>query len=190
MTEPALSAVGGRITTAEQLDALFGPVPAAALFKEKDRLVPVYQKLVENAPFVAVATVGAQGVDCSPRGDFPQVVHVVDETTLALPQRAGNNRIDTLHNLLGDARIGLLFLLPGRGETLRVRGRAVITTDETWRARYCHHGRPPQCVVLIDIERVYFQCANSVTRARLWTATVEDVPDSKTLINALKADES
>lgn len=170
----------------EQIDALVGTIPSAAKYKEQDRLVPVYRKMVEASPFAVVSTIHADGVDCSPRGDSPQVVHVLDDTTLAIPQRAGNNRVDTLYNLLNDSRIGLLFLLPGLGETLRIRGHGVITQDQDLLARFTQRGRAPQCVILIDIKRVYFQCANSVVRSRLWSEAKAVDLDSKRILDALK----
>jgi PPOX class probable FMN-dependent enzyme len=111
------------ITTTEELERVYSDAPyGAAIFKETDRVTPLYRKLIEAAPFVVIATSGPEGLDCSPRGDPPGFVRVVDEHTILIPDRRGNNRIDTLRNLVRDPRIALLFLIPGVGETMRING--------------------------------------------------------------------
>src|SRR5580658_789276 len=116
------------ITTVEQLEALYTDEPyGPALIKEVDRITPQYRKLIEAAPFAVLATCGPEGLDCSPRGDPPGFVHVLDERTLLIPDRRGNNRIDSLRNLIRDPRVALLFLIPGVGETMRINGRARIS---------------------------------------------------------------
>src|SRR5487761_1523192 len=118
------------ITTAAQLEQLYCDAPyGPAVFKETDRITPEYRKLIEAAPFCVVATSGPEGLDCSPRGDPPGFVRVIDAHTLLIPDRRGNNRIDSLRNLIRDPRISLLFLIPGIGNTLRINGRAEISTD-------------------------------------------------------------
>ena len=114
------------ITTLSELEAVYGEINKGSLVKETDRVVPEYQAFIEAAPFVALATRGPEGLDCSPRGDGPGFVRVRDEKTLLLPDRRGNNRIDSLRNIVRDPSAALLFLFPGIGETLRVNGRAVI----------------------------------------------------------------
>ena len=115
------------ITRLEQLDALFGSVAAPSLRKEIDHIHPLYRQMIEASPFVVVATSGPDGLDASPRGDPAGFVAVEDERTLLLPERRGNNRVDSLRNLVVDPRIALLFLIPGVGEMLRVNGRATIS---------------------------------------------------------------
>ena len=117
------------ITTMEQLQALYGEKMPVAVIKEIDHINDSYRKLIEAAPFVAVATSGPEGLDCSPKGDARGFVRILDDKTLAIPDRPGNNRIDGFRNIVRDPRIALLFLIPGVGETLRVNGRASITTD-------------------------------------------------------------
>ena len=126
--------------------------------------------MIAASPFVAVATAGPEGLDCSPRGDAAGFVHVVDERTLHMPDRRGNNRVDTLRNIVRDGRIGLLFLIPGSGTTLRLDGRAVVTTDPALRATYAMEGKAPRSVVVITVDSVYFQCARAIKRADLWNA--------------------
>lgn len=157
-----------QIHTIDELETLFDPPGEAAIKKEVDRLVPVYQRMIEASPFYVMATQGAGGLDSSPRGDPAGFVEVLDDQHLALPERRGNNRVDSLRNLIEDPRIGLLFLVPGKNETLRVNGRARITTDPALMERTAMRGKPPQCVIVVEVEAVYFQCARAMLRARLW----------------------
>src|SRR5690242_18053140 len=117
------------ITSVEQLEKLYGQVRPVAVLKEKEELTDSYRRLIEAAPFVAMATSGPEGLDCSPKGDPAGFVHILDNKTLAIPDRPGNNRIDGMRNLVRDPRVALLFLIPGVGETLRVNGRATISVD-------------------------------------------------------------
>ena len=132
------------ISSIADLETLYGDVGEASLLKEIDRIVPVYRAIVEAAPFATLATCGPDGLDCSPRGDGPGFVRVADEKTLLLPDRRGNNRIDSLRNIVHDPRIALLFLIPGIGETLRVNGRAVISTDPELSGQFRHRGEATQ----------------------------------------------
>lgn len=157
-----------RITTAEQLDALYGAPVGGSLIKEIGYISESYRKFIEAAPFVVVATSGAEGLDCSPRGDPPGFVRVRDENTVLIPDRRGNNRIDTLRNLIADPRISLLFLIPGVGETLRINGRAEIVTEPELCESFSMQGKAPVSVLAVTAERVYFQCPKALVRSRLW----------------------
>ncbi len=150
------------------LEALYGAPVRRSLDKEIDHLNAHYRAFVEAAPFVALASSGPGGLDVSPRGDSAGFVFVGDEKTLLLPDRRGNNRIDTLRNIVADPRVALLFLVPGIGETLRVNGRASISIDPALLARFAVEGRAPRTVLAVAIERVYFQCSRAVVRADLW----------------------
>jgi hypothetical protein len=156
------------ITTVEQLEALYGEPFGPSLAKEIDRIAPVYRKLIEAAPFVAVATGGPEGLDCSPKGDAPGFVRVLDDRTLALPDRPGNNRIDGFRNLLKDPRIALLFLIPGVGETLRVNGRASITVEPELMQSFAVNGKLPRSVLLVHVDTVFFHCSKAIVRSKLW----------------------
>jgi uncharacterized protein len=158
-----------RITTLEQLDRLYGePVPAA-IVKEIDHISEHYKAFIDRAPFVVVATVGPEGLDCSPRGDPPGFVRVHDTKTVLLPDRRGNNRIDSLRNIVRDPRISLLFMIPGIGNTLRINGRAEIRTDPDLLASFAINGKLPRTVVMVTVERVYTQCPKALVRSRLWS---------------------
>ena len=157
-----------RITSIEQLESVYGEPAAQSLAKEIPYISEHYRAFIEKAPFVTVATAGPEGLDCSPRGDPPGFVRVVDERTLMLPDRRGNNRIDSMRNLVRDPRISLLFLIPGVNETLRINGRAEIVIDADLCASFSIKGKLPRSVLVVTVERVYFQCQKALVRSRLW----------------------
>ncbi|WP_285410558.1 pyridoxamine 5'-phosphate oxidase family protein [Variovorax sp. efr-133-TYG-130] len=177
------------IETLAQLEALFGQPGEAALKKEVPYLHPAYRALIEASPFAVLSTIGPGGLDASPRGDPPGFVMVQDENTLLMPERRGNNRIDSLRNIVADPRVALLFLIPGVGETLRVNGRARITVEPQLLARLAMEGKPPQCVIEIRVETVFFQCARAIQRSRLWEPVPADakrtVPTPGAILSAL-----
>lgn len=179
------------ITSADQLASLFGKVGEASIKKEVSFLHPHYRALVEASPFAVLATVGPDGLDASPRGDPPGFVQIEDETTLLVPERRGNNRVDSLHNILSDPRVALIFLIPGVGETLRVNGRASITTAPDMLARFEMQGQLPKCVLVVKIDTVFFQCARAIQRSGLWNAPAADaraqVPSPGAILQALTA---
>jgi uncharacterized protein len=156
------------ITTMDELESMYGEVYPPARVKEIDHVNADYRAFIEKAPFFALATCGPDGLDCSPRGDPAGFVRVHDEKTLMIPDRRGNNRIDSLRNLIQDPRVALLFLIPGCGETIRVNGRAQITTDPKLCATFTMQGKVPRCVIVVTVERCYFQCAKAIVRSRLW----------------------
>lgn len=156
------------ITDVDELAALYPTVIETAVIKEVDHLTTAHQAYVEASPFVLVATAGAEGLDCSPRGDPAGFVRVVDERTLLMPDRRGNNRLDSLRNIVEDGRIALLFLVPGIGVTLRVNGTAVLTDDEDLRASFAIDGKLPATVVVITTTSVYTQCPKALIRSHVW----------------------
>lgn len=156
------------ITDAGTLQALYGSPGEASLKKEADHVHPHYRAFIEAAPFALLATAGPDGLDASPRGDPAGFVVVEDEKTLLLPDRRGNNRVDSLLNVIADPRVALLFLVPGVGETLRVNGEARISVDPALLARFEMDGKLPRSVLVIDVHKVYFQCSRALLRSRLW----------------------
>ena len=164
------------IDSVAELEALFGPVGEAALRKEVDYLHPHYQAVIRASPFAVLATTGRGGLDASPRGDPAGFVAVEDERTLLLPERRGNNRIDSLRNILADPRVALLFLVPGVGETLRVNGRARISVEPALLERFAMNGQPAKCVIVIGVETALFQCSRAIVRAGLWRPLPADMP--------------
>ncbi|HWL82794.1 MAG TPA: pyridoxamine 5'-phosphate oxidase family protein [Roseomonas sp.] len=161
------------IRTIEELETIYGALEAvgeASTAKVADHVTPEYRRIIEAAPFVALATVGPEGLDCSPRGDRGQVVRVRDARTLLLPDRRGNNRIDSLRNVVRDPRVALMFLIPGSGNALRVNGRAHLEADPELLASLAVEGKPPRTVMVIEVGEIYFQCARAIIRAGLWKA--------------------
>lgn len=158
------------VTTIEELEAIYGQPGHASLVKELDHIIPEYAAFIEASPFVALATAGPEGLDCSPRGDLPGFVRIEDAHTLLMPDRHGNNRTDSLKNIIRDPRVGLLFLVPGSGTTLRVNGRAQISVDPDLCRSFAVDGRAARSVTVIAVETVYFQCARAIHRSDLWNA--------------------
>jgi uncharacterized protein len=157
------------ITTMEQLEAVFSEPPIGnALTKEIDHVNAAYRALIEAAPFFALATNGPDGLDCSPRGDPAGFVRVADEKTLLIPDRRGNNRIDSLRNLVRDPRVALMFMIPGCGEVIRVIGKAAISTDPELCAQFVMQGKAPKVMLVVTVERVYYQCPKALVRSKLW----------------------
>lgn len=166
------------IQNVEELEALYGTPGETSLVKELDRIIPEYAAFIEASPFVALATGGPEGLDCSPRGDLPGFVRIEDERTLMMPDRHGNNRVDSLKNIVRDGRVGLLFLVPGSGTTLRVNGCARLSIDPELRASFAVEGKAPRSVIVIAVAAVYFQCARAIVRSDLWNPARHADPKS------------
>ena len=178
-----------QITTLEALEARYGQPMGASLAKELDYISAHYRQMIEASPFVALATAGPEGLDCSPRGDKPGFVRVRDDKTLLIPDRRGNNRTDSLKNIVRDPRIALLFLIPGVGETLRVNGRAVISVEPALLDSFAIDGKAPRSVLVVTVERIYFQCTKALVRSRLWDPATQiprsALPSTGTMVQAL-----
>ena len=167
------------IRTIEALETIYAEPGEASLVKEVNWITPEYRVLIEASPFVALATCGPEGLDCSPRGDKAGFVRVHDERTLMLPDRHGNNRVDSLRNVIREPRVGLLFLIPGAGTTLRINGTAVVSTDAQLLQSFTVENKAPRSVLVTTVEAVYFQCARAIVRSDLWNP--EKRVDPKTL---------
>lgn len=181
-----------RITTTEQLEEIYGEANARSLTKEIDHISDHYRAFIEKAPFVAVATSGPEGLDCSPRGDPPGFVRVLDSKTVLIPDRRGNNRIDTLRNLVKDSRVSLLFLIPGVRETMRINGRAEIITDPELLESFIMQRKLPRSILAVTVDRIYFQCSKALVRSGLWSADAQiertELPSTGEMIAALSSD--
>jgi PPOX class probable FMN-dependent enzyme len=156
------------IATISELEAIYGQPNEASTVKVADRVTPHYRALIDRSPFAALATGGPEGLDCSPRGDLPGFVRVHNDKTLMMPDRRGNNRVDSLRNIVRDPRVALLFLIPGSGSTLRVNGRAQVSVAPDLLESFRIDGKPPRSVVVITVDEIYFQCARAIVRAELW----------------------
>ncbi|KGS03420.1 pyridoxamine 5'-phosphate oxidase family protein [Burkholderia sp. ABCPW 111] len=159
------------LTTLEQLEAHYGKPSDRSLWKEIPHLSDDYRAFVAKSPFIVLASSGPDGLDCSPRGDRPGFVRVLDPHTLAIPDRPGNNRVDTLRNIVANGRIGVLFVVPGIGETLRVNGRAKVSIAPELLASFAVDGKPAKAAIVVDIEAVYFHCSKAFLRSQLWDAS-------------------
>ena len=166
------------INTVEQLEALYGKPNEASTAKEINYMSPHYRAMIEASPFALLATASPEGLDCSPRGDVAGFVRIHDPRTLMLPDRRGNNRIDSLRNIVRDPRVALLFMIPGIGNTLRVNGRAVITNEPTLLESFAVENKAPRSVLVINIDTIFFQCARALVRSDLWNSAKHVSPAS------------
>ncbi len=180
------------INSIEQLEALYGTPAEASTAKEINYISPHYRAMIEASPFALLATVGPEGLDCSPRGDVAGFVRIHDSSTLMLPDRRGNNRIDSLRNIIRDPRIALLFMIPGIGNTLRVNGRARISIEPALIASFAIEGKAPRSALIISIDTIFFQCARALVRSDLWNAanhvSLASIPTAGQILAALTAD--
>ena len=180
------------IETVDALRAIYNDPSEASLIKVTQALTPDYRRMIEASPFVALATVGPEGLDCSPRGDLGGVVRIQDDTTLLLPDWRGNNRVDSLINIVRDPRVALMFLVPGSTTTMRVNGRAVVSIDPALLESFEMDGKHPRSVTVVSIVEVYFQCARALIRSELWNpekfVDPASLPTPGTLLKAAKAD--
>ncbi len=156
------------ITDLTTLAALYGEPQDPSLVKVTDHITAHYRAFIDASPFVALSTIGPEGADCSPRGDAAGFVRVADPHTLQMPDRRGNNRCDSLRNIVVDGRVGLLFLVPGSGTTLRVNGIARLSAEPGLCASFAVGQAAPRCVMVMTVQAVYFQCARAIVRADLW----------------------
>ena len=156
------------VTTIDQLEAIYGQPGETSTAKVADHVTPHYRVWIERSPFAALATCGPEGLDCSPRGDLAGFVRIHDPKTLMLPDRRGNNRVDSLRNIVRDPRVALLFLIPGSGNTLRVNGRAQVSVDADLLNTFRVEGKAPRTVIIMTVDEIYFQCARAIVRSELW----------------------
>ncbi len=159
------------VSSIEELEAIYGVtgvLAEASTAKVTNRITPHYRAFIETAPFAALATSGPEGLDCSPRGDLGGFVRIHDDRTLMMPDRRGNNRIDSLRNIVRDPRVALMFLIPGHGNAIRVNGRAQVNVDPDLCASFAVDGKAPRSVIVLHVDEVYFQCARAIVRSELW----------------------
>jgi uncharacterized protein len=177
-----------KITTPEELRALYGHPKGRAVTKQMDRLETHSRRFIELSPFLVIATSRTDGLaDASPKGDMPGFVHVLDDHTIAIPDRPGNNRLDSMENLLANPAIGLIFFIPGVNETLRINGFAEIRDDTELLARFKVNGKLPKTVYVVTVKEAYLHCAKALVRSRLWSdeaqAPERPIPTMSRMIN-------
>ena len=156
------------ITSTEMLEKVYSQSPEGAIKKEITYISDHYRAFIEAAPFVVIATVGPEGLDCSPRGDPAGFIRVADNHTVIIPDRRGNNRVDSLRNIVRDNRISLLFLIPGIGETIRINGTAKISTNPDLCATFSIQNKNPTSVIIVSLGSIYYQCPKALVRSKLW----------------------
>ncbi|QKV17650.1 pyridoxamine 5'-phosphate oxidase family protein [Oricola thermophila] len=156
------------VNSVEELEDIYGEPGEASLLKVADRITPQYRRFLEASPFFTLATAGPEGLDCSPRGELGGAFRILDDKTIAIPDRRGNNRIDSLRNIVRDPRVGLLFLVPGSVTTIRLNGTAIVTVDPDLLASFEKDGKQPRSVVLVRVGEIYTQCGRAILRSKLW----------------------
>ena len=160
-----------KIDSIEMLEAIYNsPVGERSIWKEIDHINALYRQFIEASPFLILATHGASGVDCSPRGDPPGFVRVVAPDCIQIPDRRGNNRLDSMRNIIQHPEVGIIFLIPNVGETLRISGQAEILVDTQLCESFMINGKPANSVLSIKVQKVYYQCQKALARSRLWDA--------------------
>lgn len=157
-----------KITSVEILESFYGAPSERAIWKEIDHINDIYRCFIEASPFLILATHGKGGIDCSPRGDPAGFVRVIDENHLMIPDRRGNNRLDSLRNILTNPSVGLIFLVPGAGETIRVSGQAEIIVDKELCQSFAINEKPATSILSIKVEKAYYQCQKCIVRSNLW----------------------
>lgn len=166
------------ISSHDELRSIYDAPAALAVNKQKAELDAYSERFLQLCPFIVLSTASRDGrFDCSPRGDYPGFVAILDKHTIAIPDRPGNNRLDSLGNIIEHPAVGILALVPGFNECLRINGSALLTADDALRARFEHQNKIPKAVIVVSIQEIYFHCAKAIHRSRLWD-------------NAAKADRS
>lgn len=178
------------INTIEELESLYDEVVPGAVTKVLPQLSPYYRQWIEASRFVVLTTVGPEGTDASPRGDAGPVVRIVDERTLWLPDWRGNNRMDSLRNVVRDGRVSLMFMVPGSNNVIRVNGTAQLTAAANIVGSFEQKKKHPKTVIVITVAEVYFQCAKALMRSKLWSTDEErtQVPSAGQFLNEITAD--
>lgn len=166
-----------KVETLDDLAAVYQAPKEYALTKQTDHITAPGRAFIEAAPFVVMATATADGIDCSPKGDAPGFIKILDERTLLIPDRPGNNRIDGMKNLIANPKIGLIFMVPGADETYRVNGTAIISTDPDLMAHCEANGKLPRTVIVVTVEEAFNHCSKAFARSKLWSAGTQGRPD-------------
>jgi PPOX class probable FMN-dependent enzyme len=166
-----------KVETLEKLEQFYtNPASERSLWKEIDHVNELYRQFIEASPFLILATSGKHGIDCSPRGDPPGFARVASPHCVQIPDRKGNNRLDSLRNILENPAVGVIFLVPGAGETLRLGGRAEILADEALCQSFAINGKAASSVLSIQVDKVYYQCQKALARSKLWDPRVRVEP--------------
>ncbi|MEM0906504.1 MAG: MSMEG_1061 family FMN-dependent PPOX-type flavoprotein [Pseudomonadota bacterium] len=167
--DPRFDGYQDHVTTDDELVSIIGPTPKKVVDKVVDRLDDICRDFIAQSSFCVVATANPAGyVDVSPKGDPPGFVKVLNDRLLAIPDRPGNRRVDSFHNLLADPRVGLMFVIPGKSEVLRVRGKARIVRDQTLREAMAVNGKVPALALLVAVDAAFIHCPKCMIRGSVW----------------------
>ncbi|NKB51427.1 MAG: pyridoxamine 5'-phosphate oxidase family protein [Rhizobiaceae bacterium] len=179
-----------KITTIDELEALYEDAVPAAFTKVATEITPKYRQWIEASRFVVLSTVGPEGTDASPRGDDGPVATIIDDKTLQIPDWRGNNRLDSLRNIVRDGRVSLMFMVPGCNNVVRINGSAVLTDDPKTTQSFSKNGKLPRTVIAVTIHEMYFQCAKAIMRSAIWNGEDESssVPTAGEFIKEMKSD--
>jgi uncharacterized protein len=175
------------VQSTTELDEMYGPALERSVRKQLDRLDELCRAFIARSPMVLIGTQGEQMADTSPRGDMPGFVLVADDHTLLIPDRRGNNRLDSLRNIVGNPAVGLLFLIPGINETFRVNGTAVLSRDPALTASFAVDGKEPRLVLVVTVKEAYVHCSRALVRADLWNPSKFAEPGSVPTFGAMLA---
>lgn len=177
------------ITDIASLEALYDMPSPGSLTKVATRMTPLYRRWIDAARFVVLSTVGPEGTDASPRGDDGPVVHIADDHTVMLPDWRGNNRLDSLRNVVRDGRVSLMFMVPGSSNVVRVNGTAILTADRGATEQFVQAGQHPKTVIVVTIAEMYFQCAKAIMRSGLWSvgAAPEGLPTAGQFLREMQS---
>lgn len=165
------------VTSVEQLDAIYGTALDAAVRKVTDYVTPPGRAFIAASPFLIMATANGDGIDCSPKGDAAGFVQLLDDHTLLIPDRKGNNRVDGMKNIIANPRVGMIFMVPGANETYRINGTAKISVDPALLDRFLVQGKRPSAVIVVTVEEAFHHCPKAFIRSKLWQAGAEGRPD-------------
>ena len=165
------------ITTSEQLDALYGEPLEAAVKKQTDHVVEPGRAFIAASPFLLLATASNDGIDCSPKGDAPGFVQLLDDRTVLIPDRPGNNRVDGMRNIVANPKVGIIFMIPGANVTYRINGTASISVDPELLDRFLVRGKRPRSVIVVAVEEAFHHCPKALVRSNLWAEGGKGIPD-------------
>ena len=165
------------ITSTEQLEALYGEPLDAAVSKQTDYIVEPGRAFIGASPFLLLATASDDGIDCSPKGDAPGFVQLLDDRTVLIPDRPGNNRVDGMRNIIANPKVGIIFMIPGANVTYRINGTASISVDPELLDRFLVQGKRPCTVLVVTVEEAFHHCPKALVRSKLWARGADGAPE-------------
>ncbi|MBO37991.1 MAG: pyridoxamine 5'-phosphate oxidase [Rhodospirillaceae bacterium] len=179
--EAAMNSVGNNeefsVNTIEEVEDLYGVPSDSAIKKQTTKIVEPGRAFIEASPFLLMATSSDAGVDCSPKGDAPGFVDILDDRTLLIPDRIGNNRVDGIRNIISNSKVGIIFMVPGSDVTYRVNGKARVSIDPSFLDRFIVRNKRPRAVIVVEVEEAFHHCPKAFVRSKFWSEGAKGVPD-------------